>query len=78
MLVLSRPCESKICIGPDITVKVLGIRKRQVTLGIEAPREISIWREEVLSAAGCGQHGVEQRTLRRQQSCLAKSHRRHS
>ena len=37
MLVLSRRGDKEIYIGPDITIKVLEIHKRQVKLGIEAP-----------------------------------------
>ena len=51
MLVLSRSCDSEIRIGPDITVKVLQIRKRQVKLGIEAPRGLAVWLGELLPLA---------------------------
>ena len=46
MLVLSRPCDSEICIGEDITIKVLEIHKGKVKLGIEAPRECTVWRKD--------------------------------
>ena len=52
MLVLSRRCETEICIGPDITVKVLEIRKGQVKLGIEAPSRFTVCRRELLPTAG--------------------------
>ena len=47
MLVLSRNVEQKIIIGQDIEVTVLEIRGNTVRLGITAPRDISIHREEV-------------------------------
>ena len=47
MLVLSRDCDRVIRIGPDIKVKVLSIRKRRVKLGIDAPRDVRIWRDEI-------------------------------
>ena len=47
MLVLSRHRASEIYIGPNIIVKVLEIRKRQVKLGIEAPSGLSVWRGEL-------------------------------
>lgn len=47
MLVLSRNVEQKIIIGKDIEVTVLEIRGNTVRLGITAPRDISIHREEV-------------------------------
>jgi carbon storage regulator len=51
MLVLSRGCDTEICIGSDITIKVLEIHKRQVKLGIEAPSGLSVWRGELLPVA---------------------------
>ncbi len=54
MLVLSRRCDTEICIGPDITVKVLEIRKGQVKLGVEAPSKVSVWRGELLPIAAQG------------------------
>jgi carbon storage regulator CsrA len=47
MLVLSRKQDSAIHIGPDIRVTVLGIRKNQVKLGVEAPTNIPVWRNEL-------------------------------
>jgi carbon storage regulator len=78
MLVLSRHCDAEVCIGPDITVKVLEIRGRQVKLGIEAPNWFSIWRGELASAARGGTADVERSLSRREQSCLATPPKRHS
>jgi carbon storage regulator CsrA len=50
MLVLSRRCDTSIQIGRDIKVTVLSIRNRQVKLGIEAPRNVRVWRDELCSA----------------------------
>jgi carbon storage regulator len=47
MLVLSRRKEESIMIGDDIEVKIVGIRGRNVRLGIEAPGRISVHRREV-------------------------------
>jgi carbon storage regulator len=47
MLVLTRKRDESIVIGDDIKITVVDIRGDQVKLGIEAPREISIHREEV-------------------------------
>ncbi len=47
MLVLSRKISEKIVISTDIVVTVLNVDGDQVKLGIEAPREISIHRQEV-------------------------------
>lgn len=47
MLVLSRRLNETLIIGDDVKVTVLGINGNQVRLGIDAPREISVHREEV-------------------------------
>ena len=47
MLVLTRRANQSIVIGHDITVTVLEVRGDQVRLGIRAPREVSVHREEV-------------------------------
>ena len=47
MLVLSRRENKRIRIGPDVTVTVLSIRRQQVRLGIEAPKEIRVLRDEL-------------------------------
>ena len=47
MLVLSRDCDTAVKIGNGIRIKVLSIHRRRVKLGVEAPRDVRIWREEV-------------------------------
>lgn len=47
MLVLSRRANQSIVIGPDIIVRVLDIRGDQVRIGVEAPRSVTVHREEV-------------------------------
>lgn len=47
MLVLSRRTGETILIGSDITVTVLKVVGNQIRLGISAPRDISVHREEV-------------------------------
>ncbi len=47
MLILTRKLGESITIGDDIKVSVLGIRGRQVRLGIEAPAKVVVHREEI-------------------------------
>ena len=47
MLVLSRKTEESMYIGDDIKITVLDIRGGQVRIGITAPQDIKIHREEV-------------------------------
>ena len=47
MLVLNRKRGESICIAGNIEVRVLEARSGHVKLGIEGPREISIYRQEI-------------------------------
>ena len=48
MLVLTRRVDEKIRIGDDVFLQVLGIEGGVVKLGIDAPKEIKIFRMEIL------------------------------
>ena len=50
MLVLTRKKDEAIRIGDDILIKVVAVDKNTVRLGIEAPKELSILREELYEA----------------------------
>ena len=50
MLVLSRKKYESIIIGDNITITVVEIRGDKVRLGIQAPKEVPIWRSEIHQA----------------------------
>lgn len=50
MLVLTRKSEQSVMIGNNIEVKILAVRGDQVSIGFNAPDEISIYRKEVYDA----------------------------
>jgi carbon storage regulator len=47
VLILTRRITESLKIGSDVTVTVLGVKGSQVRLGIEAPKEVTVHREEV-------------------------------
>lgn len=52
MLVLTRKKHQSIIIGNDIEILVLEVTGDKVRLGIQAPRDVSVFRKEVLIAIG--------------------------
>ena len=50
MLILSRKKDESIIIGEDIEISVVDIKGDQVKLGIKAPRDIKVYRQEVFTA----------------------------
>lgn len=50
MLILSRRVGEKIVIGDEVTVSIVEVRGDQVKIGIEAPRSVKVFREEVFIA----------------------------
>ena len=50
MLILSRKTDQQIKIGDDITLTIIEIRGDQVKIGVEAPKSIKVFRQEVFSA----------------------------
>ena len=47
MLILTRRPNETLIIGTDITVTVLGVKGNQVRIGVNAPKNVTVHREEV-------------------------------
>ncbi len=47
MLILTRRVGETLVIGDEVTVTVLGVRGNQVRLGVNAPKHVSVHREEI-------------------------------
>ena len=47
MLILTRRVGETLMIGDDVTVTVLGVKGNQVRIGVNAPKDVSVHREEI-------------------------------
>ena len=47
MLILTRRVGETVMIGNDVTVTVLGVKGNQVRIGVNAPKDIAVHREEI-------------------------------
>ncbi|MDR2658762.1 MAG: carbon storage regulator CsrA [Spirochaetaceae bacterium] len=50
MLILTRKTSEKIIIGDSITISLIEIRGDQARIGVEAPKTVKVYREEVFEA----------------------------
>ena len=47
MLILTRRVGESLMVGDDITVTVLGVKGNQVRIGVSAPKDVAVHREEI-------------------------------
>jgi carbon storage regulator len=50
MLILSRKVNEKIMIGDDISISIIEVRGDQVRVGVDAPKNVKVFRQEVFDA----------------------------
>jgi carbon storage regulator len=59
MLILTRRVGETVMIGNDVTVTVLGVKGNQVRVGINAPKNVAVHREEIFERIKREQQGGE-------------------
>ena len=57
MLILTRRVGESLMVGDDITVTVLGVKGNQVRIGVNAPRDVAVHREEIYNRIQDGGEG---------------------
>lgn len=56
MLILTRRVGEAIIIGDDVEVVILGVKGNQVRMGINAPKDVSVHREEIYERIANGEN----------------------
>ena len=55
MLILTRRVDESLVIGDNVTVTILGVKGNQVRIGVDAPRDVAVHREELAKKQGRGE-----------------------
>ena len=59
MLILTRRVGESLMIGEGVTVTVLGVKGNQVRIGVDAPRDVAVHREEIFKRIHDGEKPAE-------------------
>jgi len=59
MLILTRRVGETLVIGDDVSITVLGVKGNQVRIGIKAPKDVSVHREEIYERIQHEKNGEE-------------------
>lgn len=64
MLILTRRVGETLMVGDEVTVTVLGVKGNQVRLGVSAPKEVAVHREEIYERIKSEEQTMRNRRLR--------------
>ena len=70
MLILSRKIDQKIRIGDNIVLTIIDIKGDQVKIGVEAPNDVKVFRQEVFSAIQSENKAANQISMEQLQKLL--------
>lgn len=56
MLILTRRVDESLVIGDNVTVTILGVKGNQVRIGVDAPRDVTVHREELAQKQDSREH----------------------
>ena len=60
MLILTRRVDESLVIGDNVTVTILGVKGNQVRIGVDAPCDVAVHREELAQKQGRGEESQSQ------------------